>query len=371
MGKGFIILGILFLVLINSVSAVPFIGNAPNSIADGQSVMISGNGFGTNALDIEWLGGAGGNIEQGTIDVEISLPAGWTADTTSVNFQRPIYSDTRAHSRSQTIKSYFPETSQYGSGYFYNYGSAMSSVYVSWWVYVENLSCLGDCPYNAQWKVLRITPGVGNIYGDQPQGWYWSQQLAAPTATFVGQDPALTNNCLDADLGGQYDENCYAGVTEVYRQSGVNIVEDGWHRVEVWTEESSPGSQDGTIIVGIFNSTNAIRYYANYDKNTRTRTDASPQWQYVVFQNYMGNGLNVGDIYQDDFFMQFGSQARVELCDTNVWSARIHCEIQPPTSWLATGDLITININQGSFNDGEQAYLFVVDENGDASNGYG
>ena len=81
----------------------------------------------------------------------------------------------------------------------------------------------------------------------------------------------------------------------------------------------------------------------------------------------MGSGKDYGtnintDYYgYDDVYIDF-TQARLEMCDTASWSARTRCEIQTPQSWSANS--ITIKNNQGSFNNGDTAYLYVVDSAG-------
>lgn len=57
----------------------------------------------------------------------------------------------------------------------------------------------------------------------------------------------------------------------------------------------------------------------------------------------------------------------IEIGNASTWAACTHREIQIPTAW--TTDEITATINQGSLPDGT-AYLFVVDADGVASDGY-
>ena len=72
----------------------------------------------------------------------------------------------------------------------------------------------------------------------------------------------------------------------------------------------------------------------------------------------------------DDFYLDF-TKARVELSDNPAWDETIqtHKEIQQPLSW--SDNSVIIKVNQGSFTDGQQAYLYIIDENGTANaNGY-
>jgi len=74
------------------------------------------------------------------------------------------------------------------------------------------------------------------------------------------------------------------------------------------------------------------------------------------------------NLYHGEIYFDI-TRARVELCNSSTWSARAHCEIQiPHTTW--NNGQIQITVNPGSFTSGQTAYLFVIDANGNASNGY-
>ena len=57
----------------------------------------------------------------------------------------------------------------------------------------------------------------------------------------------------------------------------------------------------------------------------------------------------------------------MEIGDNAVWDACKHTEIQHPLQWSLNS--IAITVNQGSFNDCDTAFLFVIDEHGVASEG--
>lgn len=59
---------------------------------------------------------------------------------------------------------------------------------------------------------------------------------------------------------------------------------------------------------------------------------------------------------------------RVEIGDNPIYDNCSHREIQPLLSW--SNDRITGNFNQGSFNVGDTVYFFIVDSEGNVSNGY-
>jgi hypothetical protein len=69
-----------------------------------------------------------------------------------------------------------------------------------------------------------------------------------------------------------------------------------------------------------------------------------------------------GELYVDN------TLARVEIGNAAKFGDCTHREIQIPTAW--NDDSLTFTANLGTFNSGEQVYLFVVDENDNPSAGF-
>ncbi len=75
-----------------------------------------------------------------------------------------------------------------------------------------------------------------------------------------------------------------------------------------------------------------------------------------------------GSYNDDDLFIDY-TLARVELCTNGPdWSEREHCEIQLPTAW--SDDSITVRVNQGALDPMSDLWAYVVDEQGEVSEGY-
>jgi hypothetical protein len=130
-------------------------------------------------------------------------------------------------------------------------------------------------------------------------------------------------------------------------------------------ENSAMDARDGTLRYFIHRQSEPVRTVKDYVGNLKTRSAGATYdfHRYVHFQNYWGNQkegeTGNASIYLDDIFVQKGTQARVEIGDSPDWSACTHREIQVPSAW--SDGSIKITVNQGSFQAGEQAYLFVVD----------
>lgn len=91
---------------------------------------------------------------------------------------------------------------------------------------------------------------------------------------------------------------------------------------------------------------------------------------YVYFGHYYDNSTcspkPEAERWWDEMYIDT-TQARVELCDSSQWASRSHCEIQIPSAWTDTS--ITFSVNKGSFTENENVYIFVVNENGEVSEG--
>jgi hypothetical protein len=75
-----------------------------------------------------------------------------------------------------------------------------------------------------------------------------------------------------------------------------------------------------------------------------------------------------GQLWYDSIYID-SIRARTMVCSGPAWSAKGHCEIQIPSSWSTNS--LTINANQGSFDGGDTAYLYIINQNGTVNpNGY-
>jgi len=74
--------------------------------------------------------------------------------------------------------------------------------------------------------------------------------------------------------------------------------------------------------------------------------------------------------YYDDIYLALGdnARARVEVGDSLSYDACTKLDIFTPTAWSATSITATARITQ--FGTGDTAYLFVVDADGNVSDGY-
>jgi hypothetical protein len=91
----------------------------------------------------------------------------------------------------------------------------------------------------------------------------------------------------------------------------------------------------------------------------------------VVWENYFGNGVDKGNFYFDDIYVQYNTQARIEIGNSPKWDSCTKREIQIPKKWnprVQNYNGIEFVVNKGSFGSGV-AYLYVIDKDGNPSNG--
>ena len=364
----FISVFLVLLFLVSTAIGAPSIGNiSDNTPGNDQSITITGTGFTSHNLDIEWLGGSSGNIESGTAGAAFS-GTNWVGDATNSATQAPLYSADRSHSGSQSIMSSFPLESQYDSGFEYQHGADFTEIYATWWVYFDdgpNLTMGG------QWKRWRIrtTGGYDNDAGEIMES-IWLKALNEFGERTLHQ--AYDMILCDVSSYGQ----CYEDGTGDDRWIALQPT-GAWYRYEVYARASSTaGTADAIVDIRYNDMETTSTEVFSYDQLI-TRLTENDKWNRFTFQNYWGNqiaGEDGGDgdgtsekIYIDDIYIQIGDRAHIMVGNNATYASCTHLEIQHPTAWSTTS--ITFDINQGSFASDSTGYVFVIDSSGVASTG--
>jgi len=110
-----------------------------------------------------------------------------------------------------------------------------------------------------------------------------------------------------------------------------------------------------------------MRYYKGSATGINLASSTNPI-DSVTLGYYITTYMSEANTYWDDIYVD-NSWARIEAGNAATYDACSHREIQIPSAWSTNS--ITMTVKQGSFAAGEQVYLFVVDEAGTASPGYG
>jgi hypothetical protein len=190
-----------------------------------------------------------------------------------------------------------------------------------------------------------------------------STKLVRAWSDFTGQNGRISW-CADQEAHYTWNGTAVVPQGSWHHWGGV---EDGitWNKLEFAVDSNGIGSNAAS-----FKSwTNGQPIFNVANLGTPSESDSINYLYVLGFDPNYGNSLDnvfadFTEIYIDTTF------ARIDICNSSNWTAYPkHCEIQiPHTTW--NDSTIQFTANLGSFNASEQLYLFVVDENGNASNGY-
>ncbi len=328
------------LVFNGSVCAYPRIVSAGGMIRHGLPVTITGGGFGTRikATPLVWEDFSDGNLDSSLNPHTAGLIANNTDNLRSAF--------NKFNARNDFKKG--------GNG-FYSYDKSVESKwFVQYWIKLAVNWHWGTSTYGgtddglANIKFFRLFPEGDRNYTN----FFWN---------FHGWNSGI-NVLRSFEKNGE--DNKY-----VFNMQKAFTL-DTWHCVQIeYGENSGIDKYDGHIklwIDGILRDSSAT-INTNYGQdgaaiNKRpfiigfydswSPSDSNEETQYAYY----------ADVYVDNTW------ARVEIGNNSTWSDCTHREIQIPSAWSDSS--ITVTVNQGSFNQGDTAYLYVIDSFGNVSNGF-
>lgn len=309
-------------------NGIPAISVAPSNISHGDSVTVTGVNFGTNpsvAPEI-W-----DDFESGTNGADIAAP--WTAYLTPTN--SPDYTNAGAYSGSLSVMN---TVSDAGGGFN-----------TAWQEFT-----LSDETYLA-YRFKFSTSGSD----------YGIMKLARVTSDYDGADIYTPHYNGPGDFTLQYQPQSswlYAtwnkGGESEQRTLNYNLPEDQWIKVEMYKKLSTPGQNDGRIIVRVNDE-------AYVDEDNIVTRDSGYTFQNesvllpLMFANAQAGA--VIDMYVDDAYLA-NTLSRVEIANCTSDSGCGDRVIQIPQTW-ADGS-IGFEVNLGDLDTTGDLYLFVTDSNG-------
>lgn len=311
--------------------AAPNISGVSGTLSNGQSITLSGSSFGSGPNVVFF-----DDFEKGTNGAALLTGAGSAQVGTWATIDVPsiTYSTAAKVSGSLALRS-----SPYAPWYMGGRGriaiSPATQIFFSSWVRTD------AWPQNEtsiNWKVI-WPQGTGTTDHD----------LAAPVYRWDG--------------GGDYAGNDTAGWVDFGSAPPLSL--NTWSRQWHWISDGS-GSDDQ--IQGWYMDGSGV--HSNINRSSQT------MWTSGTFQNFLIPGnveiydVNPHPMY-DDVYIATGAnaRARVEIGNAATYNNSTNLAILTPAVW--SNSSITATVRQGSFSNGQQAYLYVVDSAGAVNaNGY-
>jgi hypothetical protein len=329
-------------------------GGAPptGALVDGQTVRLSGTGFGSKSPAGPVLFD---RFEKGALGAQIVKPEigpDWVVDTGAIR-----YDQTRAFSGSQSGMIDWTDATTYDNLVYIGNLNA-TEIYYSYRMYKEVNG--GSDPDAWNFKHGAITSADIDVYHGTLQ--YTSVELGS------GQTKdSYTITGLGA--AGVAANAFYSNDDTAYFQN------DGWHRLEHYVKLSTPAGAangkryfkvdgDGNFTYsgapgGHYASPSGAIPFTAYDGDalvTREVGDDALALEHVLLPFYLRGGYSarawVDEVYIDR------TQARVEFGDHHDWQSCTKRFPQPALTWTDT--TIQVKANQGTFTVGETVYGFVV-----------
>ncbi len=333
---------------------IPIIDNVSGSVSDGQQITITGSNFGANGPDVILFDDFKRGIEGE--DITLTAPLGnW-----NVPQHQPTYGkDTQGNIAGRFIGD--------GGGRLIFTFSDVQEIFISYRVMIPggkhfpHSFAPNTFPSGSQWKLTWLMDGDRGAAGND--------DLVIPTwgngtyFSIAGNDNAyqLATGRASGDTRwfSFQDWNRYS----VYMKGGATPdVDPG----TVWSQGMSEefgqkifGSSDRRLFDG---DDTADGYQFEDDAISRWNKLNVPGW-------HRGGDDNAAAMY-DDIYIATGAhaRARIEIGNNAIYENSTVLAIATPASWQ--DNAITTTVRQGTFQVGETAYLFVIDENGNVSTGY-
>jgi hypothetical protein len=325
--KKIFILSLCFSLLPSLALATPSISGVSGTSTQGQSVTISGSGFGTKAQVAPQLFDRVENTWPSLSNGD-AIPT----DTYPWDGYSQSYYGTLNQRNNFSIANYYNINSVKNMVQGFSLASSVDKVYISWW-FKSSLSDTGG-------KFIRFSDGTQFTVAHQ---FVW-----ANGGNYLYDEGRGTQGGYCAFNNDYYHWN-YG--TNWY---GTTPSANTWHFYEV-------------LIDNINNTWQVFLDNADHSNGLTTWENSCT----LTLNEVSILGLDAGGVsppsqtsYLDDIYID-NSWSRLEVCSGSTWSSRTRCEIQIPTTWSTNS--ITFTANQGSFTNGQQAYIYVVDSDGNVN----
>lgn len=335
-----VFLTLLLVICINQISiSAPVISTVSDTTPDNnQAITITGTDFGAETTIVSWDDFEAHSDGTNIYNTPAIIGPNWTC-IYSYNGDGAEYDNYRSHSGNISAKIEWgvaPSNTIRAFGWV-NQGP-FNELYITYWRYMTGnfTTACNHKQYFLYGNNGEMPQGL-NLIPMGNQNWGYYNQVGDPAVPYC-----VRYNCNTAGW-------VYSNTSNVFQ------------RWEVYTLLNDPPSASNGIIREWLNGVQGIN-----TTDWRGRYDTG---EYIDFRlGHMAQGFTASAIaWFDDLYIAT-TQARIEIGNNSSFSSCTHREIQPSSSW--SGSSATFNFRTGTFGSGNTVYIFLVDEDGVASNGY-
>jgi hypothetical protein len=350
------ILTVLALILCEQAFAAPAINNIGGKFTDGNSITISGSGFGVNGpttviFDNFDKGANGSVIKTGPGSATVGK---WDDIGGGDDNNPPVYSNSYRVSGSLALRGDYRVKTSSGTDSSSNanvQNLKFTEAFLSYWFFLPTTS---EFPGSSDdnWKL----------------GWF--------VYTPGGDEDLLVFEMLGAS--GEKDmgcNNCYVYRDWPNRSNHVVLRPDftfrkgTWYRVHMYIKGTYDYTGKRQLWTLSPDASMAVTQRVNW--TGRQWNENGNYWNKFIINPWarLCNGCSESYGVFDDVYLAIGSyaRARVEIGNASSYSSCNNLSICTVDSWSNTS--IQVTLRQGSFGPGD-AYFYITDANGITSNGY-
>lgn len=330
----------LFAVALPCVTqAVPSISSTSGIFAEGNTVTINGSGFGTSGPNIVLFD----NFEGGTNGQTIKTGTGSATIGQWTNGQ-----GTRYYTNSTKVSGHLAFQADHTYGWSHGVNASLPTpvtqgqeIFATWWLYIP----AGDR--------LPGESGCAACPNGGEDGINWKQ-------VWIMQDTSKDDLVVPTMLGTT-NWNINGNNSPYSHWLSTSFTKGRWTRYMVWMKVGY--ANDGNV--HFWDLTDSGPVQKINDNNVSVLNNGGSFLWYKL--NPFGRQCCNCHPTFDDVYVATGTntRARIEIGNQPTYNASTKLAISTVTSWSNTN--ITFTFRQGSFTNGEQAYLFVFDGNGQGS----
>ena len=354
--------------------AAPSITGNSGTWSHGNSVSITGSGFGTKSQAAPV---AYSNMEAGSVNAVSGSwdQSGFPVGVMTVSTTHPRNAN-NPHNGYCSVKD---EGNGQGTVCAFQGAATSQYWYAQYWFYVDSAFSWSTGPSaNGNNKLFRLFHSGGNIQdlvieGTPPGQPTMFMNLEGTDESHggwgTGWEPVSPQyTCIDQAFG----HSCQTDYWHIYPSDigwayfATDMAPNTWHHFQFEYHTSSLDTANGTLRWWI----DGKPVFNHSDMIMKTSTNSGEYYPARVgIEAIHANGEDgaVGNYWIDDAYID-NTWQRVEIGNNATYNSCTLKEIQLPTAW--TDGSISFSVNQGSFSNGATGYVFVTDASGVRNTGY-